>query len=280
MPWNKLQVILKEIAPTGHFALAYSGGVDSRFAAHAAQKMGFAPLLLHVQGPHIPQSESAYARRWAAARGLSLRELVVSPMDLPAVAAGTRERCYACKHRLFSRLRDVADGLPLCDGTHASDTQGYRPGRKALKELNIYSPLALARLSKADIRQLGRMTGLDDPDQSARPCLLTRLNYGLAPSPELLTMIANGEQAAADVLRTAFGERTPDFRLRLTAPDRWELHLRSRDDTREVPPSVQHDLTQALRKRAHVPVACIAVMDTLSGYFDQKNYADPQGRRI
>lgn len=269
--WKKLQAVLKEIAPDNHFALAYSGGVDSRFAAHAAQKMGFAPLLLHVRGPHIPRTESGYARDWAASRNLPLREITVNPLDLPAVAAGTRERCYDCKYALFSRLREMADGLPLCDGTHASDAQGYRPGRRALQELNIYSPLALAGLSKSDIRGLGSFTGLEDSDQSARPCLLTRLDYGLRPSPELLSMLSGGEQAVADTLRAAFGERAPDFRLRLTAPDRWELHLRMRHETRELPPSLERNLARALLDTVHVHVNRIAVLETLSGYFDRKN---------
>lgn len=270
MSWEKLQAMLEEIAPAGHFALAYSGGVDSRFTAHAAQKMGIAPLLLHVRGPHIPQTESTYARRWAASRNLPLREMAISPLDLPAVAAGTRERCYDCKYTLFSRLREAADGLPLCDGTHASDAQGYRPGRKALQELNIYSPLALAGLAKADIRHLGRLTGLEDSDQSARPCLLTRLNYGLRPSPELLSMLSNGEQAVADILRATFGERTPDFRLRLTAPEHWELHLRLPGEIRELPASLEQDLARTLLDTSHVRVSRIAVLETLSGYFDRK----------
>ena len=269
--WKKLQETLKKISLDGHFALAYSGGVDSRFVAHAGQKMGFTPLLLHVRGPHIPRAESDYAQRWAASRNLPLRELAVSPLNLPAVAAGTRERCYDCKYALFSRLREVADGLPLCDGTHASDAQSYRPGRRALQELNINSPLALAGLSKPDIRRLGRLTGLEDSDQSARPCLLTRLDYGLRPSPELLSMISNGEQAVADALRAVFGKRSPDFRLRLTSPERWELHLRLPEGTRELPPALEQDLARALLDAAHVRVNRIAVLETLSGYFDRKS---------
>lgn len=269
--WKKLQATLEEMAPHGEFALAYSGGVDSRFAAHAAQKMGFAPLLLHVRGPHIPEAESVYARRWAAERDLPLHEIMISPLDLPAVAAGTRKRCYACKYMLFSRLRDMAAGLPLCDGTHASDAQGYRPGRTALEELHVYSPLAQAGFSKANIRHLGRLTGLEDSDQSARPCLLTRLDYGLRPSPEILSMLANGEDAVSGVLRAAF-EETPDFRLRLTAPERWELHVRL-PKSHELPLSLKQDLTRILLEAAHVHVAHIAVLETLSGYFDQKSHS-------
>ncbi len=268
--WDNLQVILEEMALDGHFSLAYSGGLDSRFVAHAAQRAGFAPLLLHVRGPHVPPAETAYARRWAAWRGLSLRELTVDPLDLPAVASGTRDRCYACKFTLFSRLLEEAEGLPLCDGTHASDAQGYRPGRKALDELGIRSPLALAGLSKADIRALGRLTGLEHADQNARPCLLTRFDYGMRPTPELLNALSHGEQTIDEILRLAFGERAPDFRLRLTGPNCWELHLRPMGKKRELPPLLEKRLRSALKDAVGVNVTRIAVLDTLSGYFDRK----------
>lgn len=267
--WDNLQATLEETAQDGHFALAYSGGLDSRFAAHAAQRTGFTPLLLHIRGPHVPPAETAYARRWAAWRGLPLREITVDPLNLAAVAAGARDRCYACKFALFSRLRDVAEGLPLCDGTHASDAQGYRPGRKALAELGVVSPLALAGLTKDDIRDLGRLTGLEHADQAARPCLLTRLDYGMRPTSALLSRLGRGEQAVADVLRLACGEQAPDFRLRLTAPGCWELHVRPRNG-RELPPPLKERLERALRESADVTVARIVELDSLSGYFDRK----------
>lgn len=267
--WDNFQVTLEDIAVNGHFALAYSGGLDSRFTAHAAQRTGFAPLLLHVRGPHVPPRETAYARRWAAWRGLPLREITVDPLALPAVAAGDRGRCYACKYTLFSRLRDVAEGLPLCDGTHASDSEAYRPGRKALAELGIISPLALAGLAKADIRDLGRLTGLEHANQTARPCLLTRLDYGMRPTPELLDRLIRGEQAVTGILRRVCGGRAPDFRLRLTGPERWELHLRPPGMRRDLPPRLEEHLSIALKEAAGVMIARIAVLDTLSGYFDR-----------
>lgn len=267
--WDNLQATLEEIAPDGHFALAYSGGLDSRFVAHAAQRDGLAPVLLHVRGPHVPPQETTYARRWAAWRGLPLREVTVDPLVLPAVAAGDRDRCYACKHTLFSRLRGEAENLPLCDGTHASDAEAYRPGRRALRELSVFSPLAVAGLGKTDIRALGGLTGLEHPDQRARPCLLTRFGYGLRPTSCLLNLAAKGEQAVADTLARIYGAAAPDFRLRLTGSDQWELHLRFQGEKGELSPDVAARLTLALKESAGLSRVCVAVLDTLSGYFDQ-----------
>ena len=44
----RLESVLGVLAAGNRFALAYSGGLDSRFLAHAAQRFGFEPVLLHI----------------------------------------------------------------------------------------------------------------------------------------------------------------------------------------------------------------------------------------
>ena len=165
----RLESVLGVLAAGNRFALAYSGGLDSRFLAHAAQRFGFEPVLLHIVGPHIPPEETDYARHWAASRELAYEELPTDPLDLALVASGDRRRCYACKRNLFSLLKARTD-LPLCDGTNASDARQYRPGIRAVEELGILSPLASAGLTKADIHRCAALTGMEDPEQKARPC--------------------------------------------------------------------------------------------------------------
>ena len=146
----RLESVLGVLAAGNRFALAYSGGLDSRFLAHAAQRFGFEPVLLHIVGPHIPPEETDYARHWAASRELAYEELPADPLDLALVASGDRRRCYACKRNLFSLLKARTD-LPLCDGTNASDAGQYRPGIRAVEELGILSPLASAGLTQDDV---------------------------------------------------------------------------------------------------------------------------------
>ena len=194
----RLESVLGVLAAGNRFALAYSGGLDSRFLAHAAQRFGFEPVLLHIAGPHIPPEETDYARHWAASRELAYEELPADPLDLALVASGDRRRCYACKRNLFSLLKARTD-LPLCDGTNASDAGQYRPGIRAVEELGILSPLASAGLTKADIHRCAALTGMEDPEQKARPCLLTRLPYGMKPERSLLAGLAAGERAVHGV---------------------------------------------------------------------------------
>lgn len=262
---SRLESVLGALAAGNRFALAYSGGLDSRFLAHAARRFGFEPVLLHIVGPHIPPEETAYARRWAASRNLPYEELPADPLDLPLVASGDRRRCYACKRNLFSLLKAKTD-LPLCDGTNASDAGQYRPGIRAVEELGILSPLASAGLAKADIHRCAALTGMEDPAQKARPCLLTRLPYGMKPDRPLLAGLAAGERAVHGAFASA-GLPEPDFRLRLVDAGRLELHVLPDP---ALAPGLCVELARRIAEAApQLPPPHVVRVETLSGFFDR-----------
>ena len=185
--------------------VAFSGGIDSRFLCHAAQLCGCDVLAVHARGPHIPAGESTWALSWAQRRGLPLLVVDFDPLPLPEVANNSQERCYACKAGLLAAIGAALTqagqmGRSLCDGSNADDLNAFRPGLRALKEAGVVSPLAQAGMSKAVIRAVARATGLDDPEQRARPCLLTRLAYGLEPQKEALVRLAAAEEDLAALL--------------------------------------------------------------------------------
>ena len=213
----RLESVLGVLAAGNRFALAYSGGLDSRFLAHAAQRFGFEPVLLHIVGPHIPPEETDYARHWAASRELAYEELPADPLDSALVASGDRRRCYACKRNLFSLLK-ARTGLPLCDGTNASDAGQYRPGIRAVEELGILSPLASAGLTKADIRRLSREAGLFTWDKPAYACLATRIPTGEAITGEILARVEGAEDALFRLGYTDFRVRVFHGAARLQLP--------------------------------------------------------------
>lgn len=169
--WERLLGILKGI---GSLTLAYSGGIDSRFLAHATRHAGVHVELVHLRGPHVSVRESAFALEWAENMGFFVQVLTADPLVLPAVAEGDRERCYACKRFLFERIA-AAGRFTLCDGSNVSDCSEFRPGRRALQEMGVRSPLAEAGMSKDAIRSCARQTGLSWPEQPSKACLLTRL---------------------------------------------------------------------------------------------------------
>ncbi|HLW38246.1 MAG TPA: hypothetical protein VKR99_07435, partial [Candidatus Eremiobacteraceae bacterium] len=100
--------------------------------------------------------------------------------------ANPKNRCFYCKHELFTRLTQiarernfayVADGFNADDGTAPLDR---RPGHEAGLLLGVRSPLAEAGLGKTAIRALAREHQLPVWDKPATPCLSSRVPYGRA----------------------------------------------------------------------------------------------------
>ncbi|SCM73121.1 conserved hypothetical protein [uncultured Desulfovibrio sp.] len=208
------QELARRLRALPPLVVAFSGGIDSRFLSHAALLSGCDVLAVHARGPHIPAGESAHALAWARRRGLPLLVVDFDPLSLPEVATNSRQRCYACKTGLLAAigaaLAEVGQqGRIVCDGSNADDLVAFRPGLRALQEAGVVSPLAESGMDKAAIRAAARATGLDDPDQRARPCLLTRLAYGLEPDADVLAGLAAAEEALAGLVLPQFSEKAP-----------------------------------------------------------------------
>lgn len=261
-----LSQLKRLLSPLGGLYIAFSGGLDSRFLCHSALSLGLKVRALHLEGPHVPARESAWAVEWAAKAGLPLTRLYLDPLQDPQVAANGPERCYYCKLAIFRLLKsevEKAGGGVLCDGSNASDLASYRPGLRALRELGIFSPLAEAGLAKADIRALAAQTGLDWPEQAARPCLLTRFNYGVAPTPEKLLAAQTAENAVEEALRE-LGYPFP-FRLRFPEAGRSVLHVQG-----ELDAAAKAALRLALESAGFAGAALESVT-SLSGHFDRQH---------
>ncbi len=268
-----LERVLRDMGP---FALALSGGLDSRFLGHFARCLNLDILALHVSGPHVSEAESAAALAWAEKNVIACTVLRLDPLTLPEVRSNSKERCYHCKRALFTALRDAAGARPLADGSNASDSGEYRPGLRALRELEIRSPLAEAGFTKQDIRDAGRALGLDSPHQTARPCLLTRCAYGMDVDAPLLAALGRAERLVEETLlrhgavqplarpEDAADPQAADFRLRLLRPGEAALHL----CLPELAPELRGDLEAALQATPFADAAIELVKKT-SGYFDQ-----------
>ncbi len=81
------------------------------------------------------------------------------------------------------------------DGFNAEDTGDYRPGRKAGRELGVRSPLAETGLNKDEIRLLARQLGLSNWAKPPMACLSSRVEYGIAITPQILTQVDRAERA-------------------------------------------------------------------------------------
>ena len=269
---RRLDETLHEIAPEGAFSIASSGGLDSRFLAWCAKRLGFRASLLHIVGPQIAPDETEGALRDAEALGFSPILVPAESLTLSELAKAGRDRCYVCKRCLFTTLMDVArrSGCsgPVCDGTNTSDLGVYRPGIRALEELHVFSPLAMAGISKPRIREIGRATSFPNPEQAARPCLLTRFPYGATPSREALVAIAEAELAVAT---DPFGASLR-FRIRMPAAGDARLHV-ERSSIEGIPDAgVELERIAAMLRAkwgAVLPGLRVEVLDRLSGYYDR-----------
>lgn len=265
---ERLKDALLKAAPEHQVSIAFSGGLDSRFLSFFAQRLVFEIELLHVHGPHVSEQETLEARAWADSHGLKLRVVELNPLQSPEVSRNCRERCYFCKRMLFTELLRIAS-FPLCDGTNHSDLGNYRPGLRALHELNINSPLAMAQISKPEIRELGRTLGFDNPDQAARPCILTRLPYETAVSADDLKNIAEAEKKISEAFALSSNPQMA-FRLRKVGGDTYELHVQAQEYERLS--SKERSLLAQLvnEQQSYFGPIPIVPMNKLSGFFDRK----------
>lgn len=180
--------------------VGYSGGVDSTYLAVLAREVLGREGVIAVLGrsPSVPNDQSARAREIAAQWDIDLRIVATGEVEDPRYAANPVNRCYFCKTVLWDVLCPMAKELgvaTVADGTNADDLTGHRPGARAAAEHEVHSPLALADLTKAEIRLLSQSRGLATWSQPSAPCLASRIPYGSAVTVERLEQIDRAEQA-------------------------------------------------------------------------------------
>lgn len=193
--YHRLQDILQSLQSA---VLAFSGGVDSTFLLWAAKKvLGENLLAVTFKSEIIPQFEIEKTKTLTAK--LEVQHLV---MDIPILnhkpfIDNDKKRCYHCKKFIFSELVKIAENRKfkhIIEGSNADDAHDFRPGRKALQEMNILSPLSQAGLTKKEIRKLSRKMGLSTWNKPPLPCLATRVPYGTPITKDRIKRIEQCEQ--------------------------------------------------------------------------------------
>lgn len=195
---DKLEALKGILSKCEGAAVAFSGGVDSTFLLSVAREvLGDRVLAVTISAPFIPSWEVSEARELAAQ--LNVEHVLVETGDegLEEIKDNPPDRCYICKKSIFSRIIDVAaDNEFSCviEASNVNDSSDYRPGLKALRELDVMSPLVEAGFTKADIRAASKEMGLETWRKPALACLATRIPYGEELTPEKLEQISKGEQ--------------------------------------------------------------------------------------
>lgn len=192
-------------------AIAFSGGVDSAYLVYAAKKYGADAKAYYVKSAFQPQFELDDALRLAEETGIEMTVLTAQPLKSETVKHNPADRCYHCKRLIFGTVLEAAekDGYKIIlDGTNASDDEGDRPGMRALRELEVKSPLRECGLTKDEIRRLSKEAGLFTWDKPSYACLATRIPTGKEITEKKLEIT---EKSEGFLMSLGF----KDFRIRM-----------------------------------------------------------------
>jgi len=187
------------VASLGPTIVAFSGGVDSAYLAFVANDvLGSDALCVTADSPSYPDRHRQLALQTARDLGLRHEIIHTAEMERDEYRANPVNRCYYCKHELYTTLSRIAAArgfATIVDGSNADDRGDYRPGRAAAREFGVRSPLDDVGLTKSDIRALAHKAGLVIWDEPASACLSSRIPYHSEVTDEKLRMIESAEAA-------------------------------------------------------------------------------------
>jgi uncharacterized protein len=216
---RKAAALDARLTALGSVLIAYSGGVDSAFLAVTATR------LLESKALCVTADSASYPDRHrdlaiGTARAFQLHHEIIRTDELsrPEYRANPANRCYYCKHELYTHLTGIARSRGLAavlDGSNADDRGDYRPGRQAAREFGVLSPLDEAGLTKMEIRELARRAGMATWDEPASACLSSRIPYHSEVTPEKLQRIEAAERVLHDLGFRVYRVRHHDVIARL-----------------------------------------------------------------
>lgn len=237
--YNKLLSILSSY---GSVAVAFSSGVDSTFLLYAARSaLSDRIIAVTASSGVFPKRELKEAVDYCERLGVKHLVVNVNELEIEGFAANPKDRCYICKKELFGGFKKTAaeHGISVVvEGSNLDDEGDYRPGLRAIKELDIKSPLREAGMTKADIRSLSQHFGLPTWDKSSFACLASRFPYGENISDKKLDMVDRAEEL---MMQLGFKQ----FRVRIHGNDIFLARIEL------LPDDISRLMTEEVRKRVY-----------------------------
>jgi len=216
---NKLEKLKENLSKYKSAVIAFSGGVDSTFLAKVASEvLGDNLLLVTVKASIIPNSEIEETKELAKTFRVKHQLIEFDITKTNTFIENLPNRCYFCKKDFFSLIKQVTyeKGFEVVfDGSNIDDNADYRPGKKALKELGVISPLAETEFTKEEIRNYSRIYNLSTAEKPAYACLASRFPYGEKITVDKLERVEKSEQRIRNLGFIHFRVRSHDNLARI-----------------------------------------------------------------
>jgi pyridinium-3,5-biscarboxylic acid mononucleotide sulfurtransferase len=195
----KVEALMQLLSRLKSVVVGFSAGADSTFLMAAASRcLKEKMAAVTTYSATFPSSEKEEAVKITRHLGIHHVLLPVDELECADFAANSRQRCYFCKKKRFGALVEWAQkhGYAwVLDGANADDCMDYRPGMKAVSEMeNVRSPLLEVGLTKAEIRAVSREWSLPTWNKPSAACLSSRVAYGLTITKERLGQIEQAEK--------------------------------------------------------------------------------------
>ena len=192
----KLVALQKYLQSLNSVAVAFSGGVDSTFLLKVAHDtLGDNAAAVTAVSNLFPRREVEEASEFCRREKIKQISFFVDALKIDSFAQNPPNRCYICKRNLFTQIKAAASNFNfVVEGSNKDDESDYRPGLKALTELNIKSPLREVGLFKSEIRELSATMNLPTWNKPSFACLASRFVYGETITPEKLSMVERAEE--------------------------------------------------------------------------------------
>lgn len=196
---EKLERLRAAFAGKGRVLTALSGGVDSTLCHKIAHDvLGYEnAIAVTAKSETLTAREFEEIRALCQAQGWNHRVIEYSELDIPNYAANPVNRCFFCKHELYTRLDALAREWgcnAVVEGTNADDRGDYRPGMKAAAQVGTFAPLLECDVTKDEVRELAALFGLPNWAKPSGACLSSRFPYGQKITREGLDRVAAAEE--------------------------------------------------------------------------------------
>ncbi len=226
---KKYSDLVEYIRNLGSVAVAFSSGVDSTFLLYAAKKaLGDRAIAITATSYLFPIRERDESVDFCKENNIKQVFINAKQLDIEGFAENPANRCYICKKDLFNQIKAVAadnNCSYVIEGSNLDDEGDYRPGMKAIAELEILSPLRKVGFTKAEIRELSKRFRLSTAQKPSFACLASRFPYGQTISEKKLLMVDKAEQLLLD-------EGFKQFRVRIHGEDVARIEILPEDFVR------------------------------------------------